>query len=154
MKKRTGGFAPSWNRGGPLLKTQPWKMRAVFGPLEAIVDQLEDEGTINTSADGTPMFRDQADGVWYCTVSALTGIYEAYEIHERRHRRNLNLEPLRRLAHKLQQGELIDDTDTRDVRSCIGRLRMETLQMTADYAKELVSDFQIKEALESLQEPA
>lgn len=141
---------PSWNNGGAKLKTQPWKLRSVFDPLESIIDQLEQEGTINTSDTGTPMFKDETDGHWYCSVSALNGVVEAYEIHEKRFGRNLNLEPLRQLSNKLQYGMLIFDSDTKAVRACLARMRLETMQMTSAYAKELVKDFQIKEALEKI----
>jgi len=144
----------AWNAGGVLLKAQPWKIKLVFGPLEAIIDQLEQEGTITTSASGTPMFQDSAAGHWYCSVSALNGVIEAYEIHERRYNRALGLDPLRVLTNKLQYGTPIFESDTRAARACLARMRLETAQMTSEYAKGLVRDFQIKEALERVREVA
>jgi len=140
-----------WNSGGVTLKSQPIKMRLVFGPLESIIDQLEREGTVDCATNGTPIFKDDCDGHWYCTVSALNGVIDAYEIHERRHGRSLNLEPLRVLSNKLSYGMPIFESDTTAARACLGRMRAETMQMTSDYAAQLIKDFQIKEALEKVQ---
>ena len=137
-----------------MLKSQPWKMKAVFGPLESILDQLEQNGTVDCATDGAPIFKDQNDGHWYCTVSALNGVIDAYEIHERRHGRLLNLGPLRKLSNKLKYGMPIFEGDTQECRACLQRMRLETMQMTAGYAKQLIKDFQIKEALETIQEAA
>lgn len=143
-----------WNAGGVLLKSEPWKVRAVFGPLEAILDQLEQHGTVDIAGNGAPIFKDQGEGEWYCTVTALHGVIEAYEIHERRHRRQLGLEPLRVLANKLKYGMPIFDSDTQACRAALQRMRAETLQMTSDYAKQLINDFRIKEELEKVEEAA
>lgn len=151
-KKPRKSHRPAWNSGGVLLKSQPWKMQAVFGPLESILDQLERDGTVDIAGNGAPIFKDQNDGHWYCTVSALNGVIDAYEIHERRFSRSLNLEPLRRLSNKLRIGMPIFESDTKDSRACLARMRVETMRMTADYAKQLIKDFQIKEALEKTQE--
>lgn len=153
-KKPRKQHRPGWNSGGVLLKSQPWKMKAVFGPLESILDQLERDGTVDCATNGAPVFKDNVDGHWYCTVSALNGVIEAYEIHERRYNRTLGLEPLRILSNKLQYGMPIFESDTKAARECLVRMRVETMQMTADYAKQLTKDFQIKEALEKLQEAA
>jgi hypothetical protein len=139
-----------WNSGGVTLKTELHKVRAVFAPLEAILDQLEQNGTIDTAGDGMPIFKDRRDGRWYCTVTALNGVIEAYEIHERRHKRFLGLDPLRQLSNKLRYSMPIFESDTKAARECLMRMRMETVLMTADYAKQLIKDFQIKEALEKL----
>lgn len=152
-KPRTKKYSPR-KAGDVKLKFQPWKIRFVFQPLVNILDQLEQDGTVNTSASGTPMFKDEKDGHWYCTVSALNGVIDAYEIHERRHDRDLGLEPLRILSNKLQYGMPVFESDTESVRACLSRMRQETMQMTADYAKQLIKDFQIKEALENVMEAA
>ena len=147
-KKRNKAYRPGWNSGGVLLKAQPWKIKLVFGPLENILDQLERDGTVDGTTDDTPIFKDESDGHWYCTVSALNGVIEAYEIHERRHSRSLNLEPLRILSNKLKYGMPIFQSDTDAARACLNRMRLETMQMTADYARQLINDFRIKEELQ------
>lgn len=153
-KKPRKAYHKTWNSGGVLLKSQPWKLRAVFSPLESILDQLERDGTVDCAANGVPVFKDENDGIWYCTVSALNGVIDAYEIHERRFNRNLHLEALRQLSNKLKYSMPLFESDTKAARECMARMRLETAQMTADYAKQLIKDFQIKEALEKVREAA
>ena len=139
-----------WNAGGVKLRSQPWKVAAVFNPLEAIINQLEREGTIDVAGDGTAIFKDAIDGHWYDSSVAISGCVEAYEIHERRHNRDLQLDPLRQLANMLKYGMPITSTNTAAARACLSRMRAETIEMTSDYAKQLIKDFQIMEELQKV----
>lgn len=149
QKKRNKKYRPRLAGDTIKLKMQPWKVAAVFGPLESILDQLEQHGTIDVAGD-RPVFRDHNDGHWYDTPAALVGVIGAYEIHEVRTGRPLQLEPLRRLANKLQYGMPVFSSDTEDCRACLVRMKAETIEMTAGYARDLIKDFQIKEALEQV----
>lgn len=135
--------------GGNLkLKTEPWKVAAIFNPLTAILDQLEQDGTKDVAGNGTAIFKDHNDGCWYDSEVAIMGVVEAYEIHERRSGRLIDLGPLRQIANKLKYDMPIFAGDTAAARACLARMKAETLEMTANYAKQLVADFQIKEAIE------
>lgn len=144
-KKRNKAHRPQ-QPGAQLLKTQPWKVAAVFNPLVAILDQLEQEETIDVAANDLPVFKDAMDGRWYDTVAAVNGVIEAYEMHEERAGVELNLQPWRRLANKLQYGMMIFESDTKACRECLDRMKRATLTMTSDYAKTLIMDFQSKES--------
>ncbi|WP_211475085.1 hypothetical protein [Collimonas humicola] len=132
------------------LKMQPWKVKAVFDPLLAILDQLEQDGTIDTTTRGQAVFRDHNDGVWYDSPVAIMGVVDAYEIHERRTGRLLGLEPLRQLANKLRYAAPVFSADTLAARACLTRMRAETIEMTAGYARDLIKDFQIMEELQKI----
>ncbi|MFJ2989971.1 hypothetical protein ACIPF8_19060 [Collimonas sp. NPDC087041] len=132
------------------LKMQPWKVNAVFGPLLAIIDQLEQDGTIDTTARGQAVYCDRSDGVWYDSSIAIMGVVEAYEIHERRTGCVLTLDPLRQLANKLKYAAPVFPADTLAVRECLSRMRTETIEMTAGYARDLIKDFQIMEELQKV----
>lgn len=134
-----------------LLKTQPWRIKAVFDPLLAIVEQLEREGTKDVARDGTAIFRDHCDGHWYDSHVALIGVCEAYEIHEKRAGIVINMEPLRRLANKLKYDMPVFASDTQDVRACFARMHQASLSMTVGYARELIRDTQIQEQFAELQ---
>ena len=149
MKKRNKKYRPS-SDDNMKLKTQLYKVHAIFRPLEAILDQLEDQGTIDVAKNGTPIFRDHNDGYWYDTVIALNGVIEGFEIHEIRNNIDLHLEPLRQISKKLKYSMPIFDSETKMARECLFRMRKSTLEMTAGYARELIKDFQIKEELEAL----
>lgn len=66
------------------LRTQPWRVAAVFGPLEAVIAQIEQTGTVTVDIQARPIFKDGNDGCWYATVPALEGIIDAYQTHELR----------------------------------------------------------------------
>ncbi|CAL62420.1 Hypothetical protein HEAR2288 [Herminiimonas arsenicoxydans] len=146
-KKRTKKYRPK-PAGSQLLKTQLWKVKAVFDPLEAIIDQLEQQGTVDCTTGGTPIFKDTNDGHWYETPIAIMGVVDAYQMHQERKGIDLDLEPLRKLAKKLEYDMPIFEADTKACRECFVRMKRETLTMTADYARQMIVDFQIKEELQ------
>ena len=148
-KRRNKAYKPR-DPESILLRFEPWKVAAVMNPLESIVDQLERDGTIDVADDGQAVFKDHCDGVWYYSPVAILGVVDAYEIHERRAGVQLQLDPLRRLANKLKYQMMIDQNDTAAARGCLERIRAATLNMTAGYAKRLIKDFQIMEAMEGV----
>lgn len=137
-----------------LIKTQPWRLNAVFDPLLAIINQLEQNGTKDVANDGTAIFLDLGDGHWYDSSVAIIGVAEAYEIHEKRAGIKINLEPMRRLAKKLEYDMPIFASDTKDVRACFVRMRAASMNMTLAYARDLIRDTQIQEQIEKLKEAA
>jgi hypothetical protein len=148
--KRNKKYRPR-SEGQRLLKTQPWKIAAVFNPLEAILNQLEQQGTIDVETyTGRPIFKDHNDGHWYESPVAIMGVVDAYAIHEQRRGIDLDMAPLRQLAKKLDVGMPIFPSDTASCRECLKRMKAETMTMTADYARGLIVDFQIKEELQKI----
>lgn len=135
---------------GIRLRAEPWKVAAVFGPLERILDELECEGTVSAMPNGTPIFQDTNDGCWYEMVPALIGFVDAYEIHQSRCGRAMPLEPLRLLARKLEVGMPLFDTDTVPARAALATLKAETMNMRADYARDLVQTVRIQVELEQV----
>jgi len=147
-KPRNKAYRPRWNGDGIKLRAQPWKVELVFRPMYQIIDQLINEGTVDQAPDGAAVFRDPKDGHLYETYSAISGVIGAYEIHECRQGRNLNMEPLRLVINRLHYGMLIDGADVIAARQALDRMRAETLQMTVDYADSLLRDFRISELVE------
>lgn len=129
------------------LKYRPWTIAAVFNPLIEILDQLEQEGTIDETTAGQAVFKGR-DGYWYDTAAAVLGVVEAYEIHEVRTQVSLGLTPLRQLANKLQYSMPVFQADVDQCRACLARMKAATCDMTAGYAQELLNDYRIKEGLE------
>lgn len=146
-KKRSKPYRARWSPANAKLKTMPWRVSAVFNPMLAIIDQLEEHGTIDVAGSGQPVFK-YTDGDWYDSPAAIMGFVEAYEIHEVRSDRTINLEPLRQLANKLKYSMPIFPSDTAAARDSLARCKAETLEMTAGYADQLVTDFKIKDELQ------
>lgn len=149
-KDRSGKKYVPRGRDTLKLKFEPWRLKLVFDPLTAILDQLEQEHTLTVSASGAAMFKDATDGDWYDSAAALRGVIEAYEIFERRRSIDVQLEPLRVLATKIEQGQEIDNYDTTAARSSVHRIHVVSMEMTIGEARELINDFNIREALSEL----
>lgn len=67
----------------------------VFGPLQAIVDQIEADGTLTCDVRGRPMFQEPEKGMWCDTSEALKGMINHMEMYEVRHKVTLPLESLK-----------------------------------------------------------
>lgn len=136
------------------LRTQPWRVAAVFGPLEAVIAQIEQSGTVTADGQGMPIFKDGNDGCWYATVPALEGIIDAYQTHELRSGRAMPLDRLRQFARKLEYSSPLTLADCGAVKEDIEVLRRETMSMTVDYASSLVTTTQIKIELQEQERSA
>ena len=148
-KKRRKQYRPGRLDGETIkLKMQPWKVAAVINPLTAIIDQLEQHGTIDVAGADQPVFRDAVDGDWYHSPTAIMGVIEAYEIHERRTGLDLQLAGLRKLARALEYQMPINGAMTTAARVTLDNIRQATAEMTAGYARDLIKDFMIMEAIQ------
>jgi len=155
QKKRNKAYRPGRMAGDNIkLKMQPWKVKAIMDPLLAIIDQLEQNGTIDVASNGVAIFKDQIDGHWYDSAVAIAGVVEAFEIHERRFGVDLHLDGLRKLGKALQIDMPINEHQTAAARVSLQHIRAASLEMTAGYARDLIKDFQIKEGLEQVREAA
>jgi hypothetical protein len=134
--KRTKGYRPR-APGARTLRTQPWKLRNVFQPLEDILAQMEANGFSDADQHGTPIFKSAKDSCWYTSAPAIHGVADAYDIHAARSGRAMPTEPLRRIADKLHAGSMVYPADVAAMRAVIAVLRTETMDMTEDYAHSL-----------------
>lgn len=147
-KPRNKAYKQRVSSGTLKLSSKPWRVKNITAPLESILDQLEQSGTID-EISGQPVFKDCRSGKWCDSVSGILGCCEMYEIHERRTGDNLCLEPLRQLANKLKYSMPIFAADTEAARGSVNRLRDATLEMTESYSIELLNDFKLKVRLEA-----
>lgn len=137
-------YRPRWNLGGVKIRSEPWRVAAVFDPLEAILDGLERDGEVTTTRDGTPIFRDMNDGHYYETAPALEGIIDAFHTHALRQNRPMPLEPLRVLTRKLRYVMPLEMSDIKAARAAVKVLRAESMEMTLRYANDLIRTTQIR----------
>lgn len=143
-KKPRKPYRPTWNGGGVKLRTEPWKVEAVFRPLINILDALDNDGTVTCTAAGVPIFQDTNDGCWYEMAPAIEGVIAAYEVHGKRQHRDMPLAPLQLLCRKLAYSMPIEQKDVDAARAALVVLRVETNEMTAAYAADLVRITQIR----------
>lgn len=76
------------------------KSRDVLAPIEAVIEQIERDGTVTCGPKGMPIFR-TPEGHYASTVYALQGLIHAFELCETRFRTSLPLEPLREFCRGL-----------------------------------------------------
>jgi hypothetical protein len=150
-KDRSGKkFVPK-GRDHLKVKFEPWRAKLVFDPLESILDELEQQGTLTISTGGQAMFKDVTTGEWHDTIAALRGVIDTFEILERRYATSAQLAPLRRFTDKIEIGEDIDGDDTAAVRASMNVMRALVMDMTIGDVRLLVKDFQIKDEIEQMQ---
>ncbi|WP_353192131.1 hypothetical protein [Pandoraea pnomenusa] len=125
-------------------------MAATFDPVIAIIDELEQQGTVNVDEKGRAIVRNAADGQWYTACDSIMGIVDAFEIHQSRCGRAMPLEPLRLLVRKLDAGMPLFDTDTVPARAALATLKAEAMNMRADYARDLANTVSIQDKLQQV----
>ena len=135
--------------GRPLPIPMIVKAVAVLAPLEAILDQLERDGTIHVDARGRPIFLAPLENQWFAMVPALQGIVDLFEMWATRHGRNVDMTALARLANKLDYSMPITETDIQAVRALMPAIRRIAGLLPHDEARDLILQTQIKECLEA-----
>lgn len=92
----------------------------------------------------TGIFRDMNDGHYYETAPALEGIIDAFHTHALRQNRPMPLEALRVLARKLRYAMPLEMSDIKGARTAVRVLRAESMEMTLQYANDLIRTTQIR----------
>lgn len=143
-------YRPGRASCGVRLRAEPWKVSATFDPVTAILDELEQQGTVNVDEKGRAVVSNAADGQWYTACDSIMGIVDAFEIHQSRCGRAMPLEPLRLLVRKLDAGMPLFDTDTVPARAALATLKAEAMNMRADYARDLANTVSIQDKLQQV----
>lgn len=94
----------------PLLRHQPWKIAAVFFPIERILGRLEIDGTVEV-AGRQIVFKEDMKGGWYDAVAALRGVIQFHELAANRHGLPVDVAAMVRFANKLEAGSPIFEAD-------------------------------------------
>ena len=153
-KKRKGAkrYDPQTRAGHVKLRAQPWKIHAVFEPIEAILEEIEQSGMISVTEEGKPIFSELAHNDVYEFVPSLCGLIDEFDLHAERNAPPIVTDALKRVCVKLDKGEMLDQYDLADARKSIAELKKQSGDMQADYAYRLVRDVQIKFELEAQME--
>ncbi len=137
----------------PLLRTQPWKIAAVFGPIERILARLEIDGTIEV-AWRQVVFKEDSRNGWYDAVAALRGVIEFHQLAQSRHGYPADVEALIKFANKLEAGAPIFEAEIGKVRACIASCVQQAMQLRISQAEDIVKTIQIGMQLEKMKEAA
>jgi hypothetical protein len=149
-KKQGKPYRPKWNAGGTLLRHEMWKIAAVFAPIEAILAELEHDGTVTTDQNGKPLFFDKTEGHCYEMGPSIRGLTDAFDLHSRRNNRPITTNGLAVLCLKLEMRREVEAADIAAAKRSVAAMRAESAHMTSAYASRLVSDTQLKFELEDV----
>ena len=133
----------------PLLRCQPWKVSAVFFPIEQMLSRIERDGTVDT--DGMLIvFKEDMRGGWYDAVAALRGLIEFHEIAERLHGIPAKVDSLRKFANKLEASMPVFSQDIADVRENIRSCWKQAMSLRVSQATSIVDTVRIGAEFERL----
>lgn len=104
------------HRPTPVKTPMMIKSRDVLAPIEAIIEQIERDGTVTQTIKGMPIFK-TPEGHYSSTVCAIEGLVHAFELCETRFRTQLPLEPLREFCRGLPYDWPVTE-------AMLGRLKM------------------------------
>lgn len=121
------------------LATQPWKIHAVFAPLEQLLAQIELTGCVD-ECQGRAVFMEHGAGGYYELAPAIRGIVDFHDLAASRRAVPLDTRPLTSLANKIEYGTPLDEHDLARARECICRLKMFAGRLTVGEAKQLLED--------------
>ena len=133
----------------PILRVQPWRVMAVFQPLERVLARLEIDGTIET-AGRQVVFKEDSRGGWYDMVAAIRGVAQFHELAGK-HGVAVDVKPLERFANKLESDSPVFEQDIAKVRECIDACRQQALRLRVSQAVEILKTVQISEAMDDLE---
>ncbi|WP_423196425.1 MULTISPECIES: hypothetical protein [unclassified Cupriavidus] len=132
------------------LRLQPWKLNALFGPLEHLLASLERGDPFYVTDDGALSYFVKGQGAAYEIVEAIFGVVETYDIARLRDRACPDTGALQQLAEKLRASAPLTTADLDRCHACLARLRAYTAQLSQVTMTDLVNTAAIKFALDDL----
>lgn len=143
MRKRNRKYTPRTARIPTLVRVS-----RVFGPLNDILDQLNDDGTVHVSPKGVPIFLDEDNGRWYAIAPAVFGLIDHLEMVERRYGWKLPLDSLRRF-HKRMENHMPLDAPIMDALHRDSRIIQQAMaRLSPDELIDLLRQYHIKVGIE------
>jgi hypothetical protein len=133
--------AQGWDRGGKLLRHEPWRLQAVFAPIDHILTDLDvNEEVMIMVDDGVevPCFKHFMDGCTYPIKPSLEGLCDSFDMHARKWQRPVLSEGLRDLMQLLETGADLCQLDIQCARESVAAMKAEAANMTIRYASDLV----------------
>ena len=125
------------------------KTQQTLAPLEAIIDQIQRDGTVTIDARGVPIFYCVADGEWYASAPAISGMADFFDMWATRHGSPFKATALRQLANRLDVGMPIDAPLMAALNREIPNLRRIGASLDQADASDLLRQTQIKAEMEA-----
>lgn len=139
--KKPKARAQGWDRGGKLLRHEPWRIHSVFAPIDHILTELDQSEEVMIMVDDgveVPCFKHFMDGCTYPIKPSLEGLCDAFDMHCERFNRPGMSEGLRDLMQLLEDGADLCQMDIVRGRESVALMKREAACMTIRYASDLV----------------
>ena len=133
----------------PTLKTQPWRISAVWAPIEQVLSRIARSGEVD-AVQGRPVFYEDSKGGWYEIAPALRGCIDFHRLAGTRHGLTADVAPLEKIANKLDAGTPIFMADLDAAFAAIAQCKRAALSLRITQALRLVDDCRIKFKLEEV----
>lgn len=136
-------------KSDPLLRLQPWKILAVFAPIERILHRLKADGTVDV-AGRQIVFKEDGAGGWYDMPAALRGVIEFHRLAAERYGIPAETAGMHKFANKLQLGSPIFEADIAAVRADIDSCKRQAMQLRVSQADSIIRSVQISAEFDKL----
>jgi len=137
----------------PLLRTCPWRVMAVFSPIERVLHRLEADCTVDTVGRQI-VFREQGNGELYDLPAAIKGVVDFHELAASRHGLPIDVSAMRRFANKIENGSPIFEQDLEAVKACIAACKQRALKLRVSQAADIVDTVRIGAEIERIRRAA
>lgn len=124
----------------------------MLAPVSSILAQIDTEGTISTSEDGTPLYLDVEYGVWEEACPAILAILEFFEMFDRRHQAGLPLARLDQFYRFLSGGLTLPETLVEGLKRDLKILNQALVQADPTDIVDLTRQLTIKVEMDSLED--
>jgi len=131
----------------------PWKITAVFYPVDRILHQIEADGTVDV-VQGKAVFKECMRGGWYEMVPAMEGIIEFHDLANTRHGLSADTSGLSKLAKKLEYSSPIFESDIEQAKRSVESCKREALKLTLDQVEDILKTVRISSEFDRLKEAA
>jgi hypothetical protein len=133
------------------LRTEPWRIAAVFAPIEAILDEIAKTGQVQALRNGAPVFYLAAENTWYETAPAVVGICDLFDALTVRTGQTYPTEPLSQFAKRLSYSMPLTREDIDAALAVLPALRAAAGNLTVAEGQSLTLTTQIRVEIEQLQ---
>lgn len=145
MRKR----AKPRRHADPLLRTCPWKITAVWHPIEQILSRLRRSGEIDVAGTQVVFYEDGRGG-WYDMIEAMRGVIQFHEIAASRLNIAVDVSGLVKFANKLEAAMPLFDADLDAVRKSMDSCMRQALNLRLSEALDIIDTVRISGEMEKL----
>ena len=121
----------------------------VLGPLEAVVDRLEIDGTVDVDGRGNLVIQDPQAGEWYDAAGGIEGLIWHLDMHRTRYGVVLPLDGVRELHIAFKSCAPVQASTIRKRRAAIPVLQRAMALVNKDHQIDLLRQTQMKAAMEA-----